>query len=84
MTQNMMGKNNNEPSGGFDAQYPHIADWVTGGGWIEIGPNGGMTSFVRALIDNDLLWEGEEHYATLEAALQALEDGIAQSLNGDD
>lgn len=66
---------------GFDAQYPSISDWVTGDGWIEIGPDGGMTSFVRALDDGGMIWEGEDTYPTLDAALQALEAGIEEYLD---
>lgn len=66
---------------GFDAQYPSISDWVTGGGWIEIGPDGGMMSFVRALDDGGMIWEGEDTYPTLDAALQALEAGIEEYLD---
>jgi len=34
-------------------------------------------SFVRAIDEGGMIWEGREDYATLDAALQDLEAGIA-------
>lgn len=31
----------------LDHVYPHVADWVDGGGWIELGQNEYSRSFVR-------------------------------------
>ena len=62
----------------FADKYPHIADWVLGGGWVEMGQTEGTRSFVRALDEGVMVFEGKSKYRTLEEALQALEQGIAQ------
>lgn len=61
----------------FEARYPQIAAWVMDG-WVEIGPTDYSSSFVRALDEEGLVWEGESRYATLDEALRALEAGIAE------
>lgn len=58
--------------------YPNIASWVTFRGWIEMGQDGHSSSFVRALDEGGLVWEGEDHYETLDEALRALDTGIAE------
>jgi hypothetical protein len=40
--------------------YPQIARWVTAHGWIEIGSDGYSRSFVRALDEGGMVWEGAE------------------------
>jgi len=61
----------------FEQRYPQIAHWVMGGGWIEIGREDGFShSFVRALDEGGMVYEGEASYATMDDALQALETGI--------
>ena len=59
----------------FQATYPTIARWVIEYGWIEIGQDDMSRSFVRALDEGGLVWEGQEDYATLDNALQDLEAG---------
>jgi hypothetical protein len=61
----------------IDATYPTIARWVTEFGWIEIGQHDILESFIRALDEGGMVWEGQDHYATLDAALQDLEAGLA-------
>ena len=61
----------------LDATYPTIARWVMEYGWIEIGHDDMSRSFVRALDEGGLVWEGQEDYATLDDALQDLEVGLA-------
>jgi hypothetical protein len=46
-------------------------------GWIEMGHDDMSRSFVRALDEGGLVWEGQEDYATLDDALQDLEEGLA-------
>ena len=46
-------------------------------GWIEIGLNEFSTSFVRALDEGGLVWEGNDQYASLDDALRALDAGVA-------
>jgi hypothetical protein len=61
----------------FADKYPNIADWVLGGGWIEIGRTDYQRSFIRALDEGGMVYEGETEYQTLDEALQALDAGIA-------
>ena len=61
----------------LDATYPTIARWVMEYGWIEIGYDDMSRSFVRALDEGGLLWEGQEDDATLDDALRDLEAGLA-------
>ncbi|MFQ5796948.1 MAG: hypothetical protein ACE5JP_18165 [Candidatus Bipolaricaulia bacterium] len=58
--------------------YPHIARWVTGFGWIEVGQDHYSSSFVRALDEGGMVWEGRGDYKTLDEAMQALEAGLAE------
>lgn len=60
----------------IDATYPTIVRWVMGFGWIEIGQDDMSQSFVRALDEGGLVWEGQEAYATIEDALRDLEAGL--------
>jgi hypothetical protein len=61
----------------IDVTYPTIARWVLEYGWIEIGQDHMNQSLVRALDEGGIVWEGQEHYATLDDALQDLEVGLA-------
>lgn len=65
--------------GSFAAHYPNVAAWVRDG-WIEIGHDDYSRFFVRALDIGGMVWEGDEEYASLEEAFQALEAGIADWL----
>jgi len=56
--------------------YPNIADWILGGGWIEVGHTDYTRSFVRALDGGGMVFEGNHSYPTLDAALKALDVGI--------
>jgi hypothetical protein len=51
---------------------------------IEIGYNEYSRSFVRALDIGGMIWEGLEHYPTLDEALQALEDALAEWMRAQD
>ena len=66
-------------AGPFAAAYPHIAAWVMDG-WIEMGRDDFSHSFVRALDIGGMIWEGDDDYATVDAALLALDAGIAAFL----
>jgi hypothetical protein len=46
-------------------------------GWIEMGHDDMSRSFVRALDEGGLVWEGQDDYATLDDALRDLEAGLA-------
>ena len=62
----------------LESQYPNIALWVNERGWVEIGPDEFSTSFVRALDEGGLVWEGNDEYASLDDALRALDAAIAE------
>lgn len=57
--------------------YPRVARWVQGYGWIELGHHDMGRSFVRALDDGGLVWEGATSYACVDDALQALDAALA-------
>jgi hypothetical protein len=57
--------------------YPRVARWVQGYGWIELGHDDMGRSFVRALDDGGLVWEGATSYACIDDALQALDAALA-------
>jgi hypothetical protein len=59
----------------LEATYPTITRWVQEYGWIEIGQDDMSRSFIRALDDGGMVWEGRKSYPTLDAALQDLEAG---------
>jgi hypothetical protein len=59
-----------------ETNYPHVARWVRDFGWIEIGQDDFNRSMVRALDIGGLIWEGKPRYATLDAALQDLEETL--------
>ena len=58
--------------------YPNIAHWVNDYGWVEVGKNGESSSYVRALDEGGLIWEGKDDYQTLDDALRALDAGISK------
>ena len=66
----------------FASTYPNIAHFVSDIGWIEIGysHDGYLTSFVRALDEGGMVWEGADDYPTLDAALVALETALGEWL----
>ncbi len=59
----------------FEQAYPHIARWVESYGWIEIGDDGMGRSWIRALDEGGLIWEGER-VKTVDDALRALEAAL--------
>jgi hypothetical protein len=62
--------------GSLAAEYPNLAAWVQDG-WVEIGYTDYTQSFVRALDEGGMVWEGAPSYPSLDAALAALDAGIA-------
>ncbi len=60
-----------------DEAFPYLKKWVTSFGWIEIGYDDYNRSFIRALDAGGMVWEGSMEYASLDSALQALDDALA-------
>ncbi len=58
--------------------YLNIARWVEYYGWIEIGQDGFKNSFIRALDEGGMVWEGRDDYKTLDEALQALNEALGK------
>ena len=70
------------PAQPFSDAYPNIATWVTSGGsWIEIGQDDYSSSLIRVLDIGGMIWEGEEHYASIDDALKAADAVIAAWLD---
>lgn len=65
----------------FKEQYPIIHRFVEAIGWIEIGQHEIISAFVRAYDLGGTVYEGEDSYPNLEAALQDLEAGIKAYLD---
>jgi hypothetical protein len=64
----------------FASTYPNIAHFVDAIGIIEIGYHHDfpVTSFIRAIEEGGMAWEGEDQYPTLDVALAALEAGLGE------
>lgn len=69
-----------EPNEGdtFEDKYPSLADWVINRGRIEIGEEGFLPSFIRVLDEGGLVWEGNTHYPSIDAALADAEAGVKE------
>ncbi|MEP7288556.1 MAG: hypothetical protein ABI947_22620 [Chloroflexota bacterium] len=61
----------------FLTAYPHLAEWVTGAGWIEVGEDDYIKSLIRVLNEGGMIWESSGHYANLDEALKAADAAIA-------
>jgi len=72
-----MADRSGRDAGVFVRQYPSVARWITDQEWIEIGLIDGGDTFVRALDEGGLRWEGKADYHSLDAALDDLERGLA-------
>ena len=68
----------NKTPDAFAAIYPNVSAWVQSGGYVEIGQTSyELPAFVKALDEGGMVWEGETEYASMDAAFQALESGLA-------
>ena len=65
-------------SNSFETNYPAIAEWVDSFGWIEIGSDEESDSLIRVLNEGGLIWESEKKHKTLDKALQACEQALAE------
>ena len=75
MKKRSRGLQSESPS--FEDSYPNITAWVSDGGWVEIGYESYTGSFIRALDEGGMIWEGVSRYESLDYALKALDQGIA-------
>lgn len=65
----------------FEQIYPHIAEFVDGIGWIEIGHDEGPLGFIRAIDMGGLVWSSDDAtYASLDDGLRALDEALAEWL----
>jgi len=64
----------------IDEQYPTLAEWILGSGWIELGQDEYSDSLVRILDIGGMLWESEKSYATVAEALAEAEEALKQLL----
>lgn len=62
----------------IEQTYPHVADWVTTRGWIEVGYDEASRSFVRALDSGGMVWEGAPSYPSLDDALHVLDLALGE------
>jgi hypothetical protein len=63
-------------SGLFVETYPHLTEWITIHGWIELGQTDWTRSFIRLVDAGGMVWEGEERYPSIEDALLAAEQAV--------
>jgi effector-binding domain-containing protein len=65
----------------FEQTYPTITKWVKSHGSIEIGQlDWYRPAMARALLEDDLIWEGKQKYATLDDLLRDLESALSKWL----
>lgn len=62
---------------GVEEQYPNVAKWVNGYGWIEMGETEWQGFQVRALDSGGLIYENAD-CGSLAEAMQALENGLGE------
>jgi len=60
----------------FEEQYPTINRFVQEIGWIEIGDDLMIDSFVRAYEEGGTVYEGKSSYPSMDEAFADLEMGI--------
>ena len=68
--------------GSFERMYPHIARWIKTQGWIEIGADGMSPSWIRALDEGGLVWEGGDPSKTLDEAFEELDTALGEWMGG--
>ena len=66
----------------FEQRYPHIVRWVKTQGWIELGNDGMSRSWLRAVDEGGLVWEGGEPTRPLDDVFRELDVALGQWLRG--
>lgn len=64
----------------FEQTCPHLARWVNFHGGIEPGNEGMSRSWLRALHEGGLVWEGGDASEAVDAAFQELDAALADWL----
>lgn len=57
-------------------RYPILTEWLDSGGWLEIGYEYNTGSFIRIIGGENLLWQGEQAYTSLDDALEDAERNL--------
>jgi len=65
----------------FSETYPNITYWTESCGWIEIGQDDYSQSFIRALDEGGMVWEGKSNYKSLDDALNDLEAALEKIID---
>jgi len=82
MKKKTLGREHEAEPNSFEGSYPNIVAWVSNGGWVEIGYVEYTGSFVRASDEGGMIWEGVSMYESIDYALKALDQGIAEWVEG--
>jgi hypothetical protein len=62
----------------FERTYPHIARWIKIQGWIEVGSDGMSPSWIRALDEGGMVWEGGDPSKSLDEVFEELDAALAK------
>ena len=68
----------------FSKNYPGLAEWVDGWGWIEVGPDHHSRSLIRILDEDGMVWESPHTIKSLEKALLAADQFIGSWIKEND
>ncbi len=60
----------------FKKNYPAIAEWVSGCGWIELGVDERNLFFARALDEGGMVWESPIKRPNVDRAMKDLETAL--------
>ncbi len=66
----------------FARTYPHIARWIKIHGWIEVGADDMSRSWIQALDEGGMVWEGGDPSKTLDEAFDELDTALGVSNRG--
>jgi len=61
----------------FEQLYPNLTYWVESFGWLALGQNDYSRSVIRILDEGGMIWESEDRYESMDAALRAAEAAVA-------
>src|SRR3954451_2797644 len=76
------GRSGHPSTPSFDETFPTLARWISQEeGWVELGADHHSRSLARALYGGGMVWEGADDYGSLDEALRAMEEGIAEWLD---